>query len=269
MNTPENNPPENTPPPDRPAPPPAVPPKPLPEPPPIPPGAAPGEARFARRPIDGAVHMLTVVEALLKHPGRILHEIGGARAGAVCLALGLTALLCLAIYGVVAGSLSGGSQLLIAPVKILLGSILCVFICLPSLFIFLCLGGTDVKFRTVAGELLAAVSLTALMLIGFAPVAWVFSQSTDSILLMGFLHLVFWSISLYFGLRLIGSSSGSRMSGVWIAIYVVVCLQMMTALRPIVGRSDTFLPGEKKFFFVHMLETMANAAGDSRTPQSQ
>lgn len=108
----------------------------------------------------------------------------------------------------------------------------------------------------VAGELLAAVSLTALLLIGFAPVAWVFSQSTDSVALMAVLHLVFWAISLGFGLRLIGRSSGSRTTRVWIAIYVVVCLQMITALRPIVGFAPTFLPTEKKFFLAHMVETL-------------
>jgi len=39
------------------------------------------------------------------------------------------------------------------------------------------------------------------LLIGFAPVAWLFSQSTESLLLMGALHLVFWLIATYFGLR--------------------------------------------------------------------
>jgi hypothetical protein len=30
----------------------------------------------------------------------------------------------------------------------------------------------------------------------------------------------------------------------------------MTTLRPIIGRSDRFLPGEKKFFLAHWFETM-------------
>jgi hypothetical protein len=204
--------------------------------------------------MEGSRHPLAVVESLLKHPGRILFELRGVHAAAIGGALFLIALVCLAVYGVVTGSLSGGSQLFLAPAKILLGSALCALICLPSLFIFLCLGGADVKLRSVAGNLLASVSLTALLLLGFAPVAWVFSQSTDSVALMACLHLVFWAIALAFGLRLIGG--GSRTSKVWIAIYVVVCLQMMTALRPIVGHADTILPTEKKFFLVHMGETL-------------
>jgi hypothetical protein len=204
--------------------------------------------------MEGSRHPFAVVEALLKHPGRILFELRGTNAAKVCTALFITALICLGVYGVVAGSLTGGTQLYIAPAKILLGSLLCALICLPSLFIFLCLGGADVKLRAVAGNLLASVALTSLLLLGFAPVAWVFSQSTDSIALMAALHLIFWAIAMAFGLRLIGG--GSRTSKVWVGIYIVVCLQMMTALRPIIGHSDTFLPTEKQFFLVHMGETL-------------
>lgn len=210
--------------------------------------------RFELRPMEGPHHPFAVVEALLKSPGRILFELRGIRAAAIGAALFLITFLCLAVYGTVAGSLTGGAQLWIAPVKILLGSALCALICLPSLFIFLCLGGADVKLRSVAGNLLASVSLTALLLLGFAPIAWVFSQSTDSIALMASLHLAFWLIALGFGLRLIGG--GSRTSKVWVVIYVIVCLQMMTALRPIVGHADTFLPKEKQFFLMHMAETL-------------
>lgn len=217
---------------------------------------APPDERFLLKPLEGPCHPFAVVEALLKHPGRILHELRGHRAAAIGAALFLVALPCLAVYGVVAGSLSGGAQLFLAPAKILLGSALCALICLPSLFIFLCLGGADAKLRSVAGDLLSAVALTTILLIGFAPVAWVFSQSTDSVALIATLHLVFWAIALGFGLRLIGRSNGSRTSHVWIAIYVIVCLQMMTALRPIVGSAPTFLPTEKKFFLAHMVDTL-------------
>jgi hypothetical protein len=219
-----------------------------------PPKPRPPDERFALRPMEGPPRPLAVVETLLKSPGRILFELRGARASVIGPALLAIGFLCLMVYGVVTGSLAGGNQLWIAPAKMLLGSALCALICLPSLFIFLCLGGADAKLRSVAGNLLASATLTSLLLLGFAPVAWVFSQSTDSVGLMAVLHLTFWAIALVFGLRLIGG--GSRTSKVWIVIYTVVCLQMMTALRPIVGKADTFLPGEKKFFLVHLAETL-------------
>jgi len=43
--------------------------------------------------------------------------------------------------------------------------------------------------------------LMTILLIGFAPVAWLFSQSTESLGWMGFLHLLFWLIATAFGVR--------------------------------------------------------------------
>jgi hypothetical protein len=40
----------------------------------------------------------------------------------------------------------------------------------------------------------------------------------------------------------------------WIVIFILVTLQMCTALRPIIGRADTFLPTEKRFFINHWFD---------------
>ncbi len=39
-------------------------------------------------------------------------------------------------------------------------------------------------------------------------------------------------------------------------IFVLVVLQMTTALRPIVGQAEAFLPQEKRFFLSHWLDSM-------------
>ena len=144
----------------------------------------------------------------------------------------------------------------------MLGTLLAVALCLPSLYIFTCLAGIEAHLRAVAGVMLAAVCVAALLLIGFAPVAWIFSQSTDSIPLMGALHLLFWGIGTLFGLRLIGAmarqleASEAGHLKIWALIFILVCVQMATALRPIIGRSDHFLPREKKFFLVHWADSL-------------
>ncbi len=226
------------------------------------PAPLPKRDRFQFEPMNGETSPLLLLETLLKHPGRIIHELHSDRRPTLALwSLGL-ALAGMAIYGVVVGSLSGGMQLWIAPAKLALGTLLSMLICLPSLYIFTCLGGIDVRIRTVAGALFASVCLSALLLIGFAPVAWIFSQSTDSVAFMGGLHLLFWIIGLLFGLRLIGGLSrfrGATESArlkTWALIFFAVCLQMTTTLRPIVGRSEHFLPGEKKFFLAHWAESL-------------
>ena len=205
-----------------------------------------------------------VIEALLKFPGRIIHELQNNWRAALPLWLLLFALLGMLAYGVVIGSFSGGTQLWIAPAKIAMGTILSILICLPSLYIFACLSGIDAHLRTVTGVLFAAVSLSALLLIGFAPVAWIFSQSTESVAFMAALHIGLWAIAIMFGLRLLeamGDSLGGSARNhlkFWSVIFIVVCLQMMTTLRPIVGTSDRFLPIEKKFFLTYWAETLRN-----------
>jgi hypothetical protein len=215
---------------------------------------------FAAMPDDPGP--LLILETLLKTPGRILFELSetGRLADALwLLAFGLVAM---ALYGVVVGSLAGGIQLLIAPAKLVLGTVLAVALCLPSLYIFSCLAGMEARLRTIAGVMLAAVCVASLLLVGFAPVAWIFSQSTDSIPLMGTLHLLFWGIGVLFGLRLIGAmarqfeASEAGHLKIWSFIFILVCLQMTTALRPIIGRSDHFLPREKKFFLTHWADSL-------------
>lgn len=195
-----------------------------------------------------------VIETLLKHPGRILYELQRDERPVLMLWLLGFALLGMALYGMVVGTLAGGAQLWIAPAKIALGTLLSMLICLPSLYIFSCLGGADAHLRPIAGTLCGAVCLSALLLIGFAPVAWIFSESTDSVAFMGTLHLVFWLIGLAFGLRFLVAEKDHLKT--WTVIFVLVSLQMTTTLRPIVGRSRHFLPTEKKFFVTHWWESL-------------
>lgn len=230
-----------------------------------PPPPIPGR-RFVFEPMRGGNSPISLVEALLKYPGRIIHELQNNWRPALALWLLALGLLGMAAYGVVVGSFSGGAQMWIAPAKIALGTLLSILICLPSLYIFACLSGIDARLRTVTGVLFAAVALSAILLIGFVPVAWIFSQSTDSVAFMAALHIALWTVGIIFGLRLIDAMgrllSGSTRSHLklWGFIFVLVCLQMMTTLRPIVGTSERFLPNEKKFFLAHWLETVFGPA---------
>lgn len=91
---------------------------------------------------------------------------------------------------------------------------------------------------------------------------------------MGGLHLAFWAVAVVFGVRFL--SAGFNLMKVksagalhtWIIIFLLVCLQMTTALRPLIGKSEHFLPpaSEKKFFVGHWMdcldeETKASAPG--------
>ena len=90
---------------------------------------------------------LSLLETLLKHPGRVLYELQRAERPSLAFWLLAFALLGMAIYGIVVGTFAGGTQLLIAPAKLVLGTLLSILICLPSLYIFTCLGGIEARLR--------------------------------------------------------------------------------------------------------------------------
>lgn len=187
------------------------------------------------------------------------------------------AVVCALIYGVVVGTFSRGPQLWIAPLKIAGGMLIASIICLPSLYIFACLSGSRARLSEMAGLVGGMLLLTTLLLIGFAPVAWLFSESTNSIGWMGALHLFFWAIATLFGMRFLGagfagtqakSQAGLR---VWAVIFMLVCLQLTTALRPIIGSAETVFPGatEKKFFLKHWLDSADAEAKAARQKNAQ
>jgi len=225
---------------------------------------------FVFEPMPNPENPISLLENLLKFPGRVIHELHQTRAAILSAWLLIFGIVGVAIYGVVVGAQWGGEQLWIAPAKLGLGILLSVLICLPSLYIFACLGGIDAQLRSVCGALLAAVCLSSILLIGFAPVAWIFSQSTDSVVFMGTLHLLFWIIGIRFGLRLIDASGrflGATSKGhlrIWSLIFILVCFQMTTTLRPIISQSKTFLPTEKKFFLTNWFETINNSSQEKK-----
>lgn len=242
-------------------------------PPQIPPGAtanasarpALGDDPAARVPVTNPI---AAVEAILRHPRRLMYSLrqpgaGGLIAGMLIAAVGFSL-----IYGLVVGSFSGHEQWWAAPVKISIGLLISTLICLPSLYIFACLSGSQARLAEMFGLVVGLPMLMTLLLIGFAPVAWLFSQSTESLVWMGALHLAFWLVATVFGLRFLNAGfaqSNARSNAglnTWIIIFMLVMLQMSTALRPLIGRSDTFLPGneEKKFFLTHWGDCMDDAS---------
>jgi len=223
------------------------------------PNAPLGESPEERVAIGGA---WSALEAVLREPRRVLFQLRQSQPGPLILAMLGIALVCSLVYGFVVGTFSGGDQLWAAPVKLAGGLVLSALICLPSLYIFACLGGSQARLADVLGLVAGMLALSTLLLVGFAPVAWVFSQSTESVAMMGSLHLIFALIAVYFGLRLLhrgfvhfGADRDGDMK-VWTAIFLLVALQMTTALRPIVGSATTFLPQEKKFFVRHWIDTL-------------
>ena len=212
-------------------------------------------------PLD-TVSVSSVTDALLKRPARIAHELLQGHSSRVRITLLGISVAGLLLYGVVMGCFSAGPQLWAVPLKVLAGVLLSTVICLPSLYIFTALAGGRLTLGDVWGLLLASMALTALLLAGFAPVAWLFSQSTGTAVWMGWLHLLLWVAALGFGYRLLRSSiecTGGRLSRVlriWAVVFLAVLFQMSTVLRPLVGPFEPLQVGAKRFFIQHWVECM-------------
>ena len=129
--------------------------------------------------------------------------------------------------------------------------------------VFGALGGMDAKIQHVVGLMLTFLAITSLLLVGFSPVVWLFSTSSNSLVFFGFLSLAIWIVCLIFGLRVIARASKSMGGGrgghlnIWAIIFMLVTLQMPTTLRPIIGKSESFINlEEKRFFMRYWFEVM-------------
>lgn len=219
------------------------------------PGGSPAAAEFL--PITGP---MAALEAILRQPSRVVWQVRQPGSTRLTWQMIGVAIVCSLVYGLIVGTFSRGTQIWAAPVKVAGGLLASAVICLPSLYIFMCLSGSRARFSEICGFMAGLLLLLTVLLVGFAPVAWLFSESTHSLLWMGALHLIFWFIATAFGLRFLASgvsdatTRSSAAFHTWVVIFLLVAVQMMTALRPIVGKSSTFLPQTKKFFLVHWVD---------------
>jgi hypothetical protein len=215
---------------------------------------APPEETFV--PVEG---FGALVDSLLRNPRRVVWQIRYHDARPIFARLGSASLAGALCYGLVIGSFARGDQFWIAPVKVAGGLLASALICLPSLYVFATVNGARARFSDVAGLACGFIALAVLLLIGFAPVAWIFSASTESADLVGGLHIAFWLVCVGFGYRFLRAGlllfdlrPGPGL-GLWAAIFVLVSLQMTCALRPIVGGGEPFLPATKLFFLDYWL----------------
>lgn len=228
-----------------------------------------GTYAIEKEPVTGLVQAF---ETILRQPRRVMFHLFQPGETHLRRALLIISILLVMVYGLVMGTFSGGQQYWAVPLKVAAGLLASAAICLPSLYIFSCLSGAHARLADVWGLLTGLLALMAILLTGFAPVALVFSTSTTSVAFMGFLHLMFWIIAVYFGVTFLKAGFGhlraNSDSGVntWVFIFLLVMLQMTCMLRPLIGSSPDLVQfGEKKFFLVHWMQSMDGNSSGRRT----
>lgn len=215
-------------------------------------------------PVAPGLTPLNVVDAILKRPASLTYEIVNGSRGRAMAVMAVLAALCMLAYGFIMGTFTGGDQLWAVPVKTMIGSMLAALICLPSLYIISSLAGARQSFVETCGLFLQSLALSGILMVGFMPIAWIFSQSTDTVAFMGGMHVVFWIAATAFGLQLLTRAlhfvNKRRMDvlNVWAVVFMVVSLQMCTVMRPLIGAYEKGWVREKKFFLAHWGECLTN-----------
>jgi hypothetical protein len=204
---------------------------------------------------------LALVEALLKTPAGIVREAMGSPGYGMILRLSAIAGATASLTGLVMAFFSGGLQLVYVPLKLTLGVFGCALLCLPSLHVFSCLSGAGQRVKDTFAALLMGVALMGVLLVGFAPIAWIFSQATSSVAFMGGVHIVFLLISCGLGLGLVGRALSAMnhapvRTRLWSPLFILVVLQMTTTLRPLVGPADDAFVHSRSFFLAHWISSL-------------
>ncbi len=213
-------------------------------------------------------------EALLRRPAELArHHACGERQ--TILGFGVLALASILVFGLVLGTFAYGDQLWAAPLKLGAGLLFAGLICYPSLYIFSSLAGSRAPAAKLAGLLGGMLALSGLLLLGFAPALWIFTQATSSFGFMGFLAIGSWLIALLFAFRFIRTAlheTGALQQSplvIWFGIFLLVTLQLSTSLRPILGKSDKLFNTDKKFFLQHWSEASGTSLPSDTKPPAR
>lgn len=221
-------------------------------PPPVPPERAAPETR-------------NIAATLLKNPLRISDDIAGQknllRSAALLL---LVALACHVVFGLAVGLFGGWNVAAMDMVKMPLVALCSLLLCFPSLYVFTCVAGSPLSLAQTFVLGSSCFAMVGLILVGLAPVAWLFAVSTQSLSFVTLLAFLIWLVAIGFAGRFVGKLGAhpllARQAGInlWFLILILVTLQMTTCMRPMLTLPSPergWLTSEKQFFLSHFGDT--------------
>jgi hypothetical protein len=163
----------------------------------------------------------------------------------------LSAIAYLALFGAVLGASHSWQQALMSALKLPVLYLVTLLICLPTLYFFNLLYGSQLTFPQTSALLLAAVTVTGALALAFASISMFFWLTVgEQYTLLTLLNSGVLAVSSWWGLSFLrqgmrhvqrGAANGRRrrILATWLLIYAFVGTQMGWALRPFFG-----VPGE-------------------------
>jgi hypothetical protein len=159
----------------------------------------------------------------------------------------VASLACLFVYGAVLGSSHSLLQALSSAIKLPVLFLATTAICAPTLYFFSVLFGSNQTLPQSAALLLTAITVSAVLLLAFAPVTLFFLLATSNYQFFKLLNVVVFTVVGLRGTRFLSqgmavvadseAAAGSRRTvmRLWIVLYGLVGSQMAWTLRPFVG----------------------------------
>ena len=202
------------------------------------------------------------VTTLLAHPSRLFRAIAEDE-DIDATSLFMVGVACFGLYGFAVGLFSGVGGAMVGLFKGALITIFAQLLCLPSLFILSCVAGLPIRLSQTINICAAVTASIGLILVAFAPIAWLFSISTESLGFVVCLSVVIVLLSYHISRRLFRGNGDTpiRSRGLywWLTLQLVVTLQMTTALRPIlIEPGEPWWAEEKKLFIAHFFDSFSS-----------
>ena len=203
---------------------------------------------------------------LLRDRPTFLEEIrNGTKLESKIVALIVASSLFFAIYGAIVGASSGWQQMLLSTVKLPALYLLTLLICLPTLYFFDILFGSQANFKQYTALSLTTVSVISVLLFSFAPVTLFFLISIRDYHFFLLLNVAIFSLTGFIGIQLFYRGVKSvmqfdektpqtrqRLLLFWLVLYGLVGSQLGWTLRPFFGAPgepfQLFRPIESNFY---------------------
>ena len=192
---------------------------------------------------------LAIIETILRSRNRFFAEIReGVELSQKMRAMLISSIAFFALYGAVMGSTHSLWQTLSSGVKLPILFLATLVVCSPTLYFFNLIFGSNQSLAQNFTLILTAITVTAVLLLSFAPIVLFFLLTTSQYQFFKLLNVGVFAISgivgvlfLSQGMRVVSESGkegvGARRSVVrlWILVYAFVGSQMAWTLRPFIG----------------------------------
>jgi hypothetical protein len=195
-----------------------------------------------------------IIEKILRNRYGFFEEIReGIELGEKMKAMLISSITFFALYGAVMGASSSLWQTMSSAVKLPILFLATLFVCVPSLYFFSLLFGSNQSLGQSVTVILTAITVTAVLLLSCAPITLFFLLTTPSqyqffkllnvtiFTVSGLMGIVF----LYQGIKVISGSEGEGASTrkwvliLWMFVYAFVGSQMAWTIRPFIGAPGT------------------------------